>query len=123
MNGTGYQAYKEQSLFTMTQGELLLVLYDELIKRLTRAELYLDQEDYPAFEQSVERSAQIVDYLNSTLNHKLPISAELSRMYDFFKFHLARIQASRDSAKIAELKPLVNDLREAFTEAEKNDLR
>lgn len=119
MNATGYQAYKEQSVFTMTQGELLLILYDELLKRLTRAELSLEQADYQTFEQSVERSSQIVEYLNATLNHSIPISAELSRMYDFFKVHLARIQASRDSSKIAELKPLVKDLREAFAEAEK----
>lgn len=121
MNGTGYQAYKKQSLFTMTQGELLLVLYDELIKRLTRAELALEQKDYPVFDQSVERSVQIVDYLTTTLNRSVPISAELSKMYDFFRFHLARIKASRDSAQIAELKPLVRELREAFTGAEKND--
>ena len=33
-----YQNYKEQSIYTMTRGELLIMLYDEIIKRLTRAE-------------------------------------------------------------------------------------
>ena len=30
MDARGYQQYKEQSINTMTQGELLLLLYDEL---------------------------------------------------------------------------------------------
>jgi len=33
MDMRGYQRYREDSLNTMTQGELLLLLYDELIKR------------------------------------------------------------------------------------------
>lgn len=123
MNRTGYNAYKEQSVFTMTQGELLLILYDEIIKRLTRAEISLEQKDYQTFGESVKRSREIVDYLNSTLDRRQPISTELTRMYDFFKFYLARIEAGRDASRISELKGLVRELREAFSEAEKNDKR
>ena len=39
MDLKGYQQYKEQSIATMTQEELLLLLYDELVKRLVQAEL------------------------------------------------------------------------------------
>ena len=45
MDMKGYQQYKEQSVNTMTQGELLLLLYDELYKRLSQAELMLDQQN------------------------------------------------------------------------------
>ena len=38
MDMRGFQQYKEQSVNTMTQSELLLLLYDELFKRLTQAE-------------------------------------------------------------------------------------
>ena len=43
----GYQGYKEQGINEMTPGELLLLLYDELIKRLLRADLALGKADYP----------------------------------------------------------------------------
>lgn len=56
MDMRGYQRYREDSLNTMTQGELLLLLYDELIKRLTQAELSLGQENYEVFEGAVGRS-------------------------------------------------------------------
>ena len=53
MDLKGYQQYKEQSIATMTQEELLLLLYDELVKRLMQAELALDKKEYPLFEASV----------------------------------------------------------------------
>ena len=35
MRASGYQQYKNQSVSTMTQGEMLLLLFDELVKRIT----------------------------------------------------------------------------------------
>ena len=119
MNASGYQAYKNQAIFTMTQGELLLTLYDELVKRLLQADLALRNQDYGIFEHSIGRSAEIVDYLNSTLDNRYQISGQLSRMYDFFKFYLARIEAGMDDEKIIELIELVKELRTAFYEANK----
>ena len=119
MSLNGYQQYKEQSVMTMTPGEMLLLLYDELLKRLTRAELALDKEDYTLFDQFVKRSHEIVKYLMDTLNFEYPISRELRNMYDFFLYELSRIQAGRKKEVIEELKPLVKELRDAFEEAGK----
>ena len=55
MNTRGYQQYKEQSLNTMTQGELLILLLDELVKRLMRGDIALEQADYSLFEASIGR--------------------------------------------------------------------
>ena len=74
MDMRGYQRYREDSLNTMTQGELLLLLYDELVKRLTQAEMELSREHYQTFEAAVDRSAAIVRYLDDTLDRKYPIS-------------------------------------------------
>lgn len=119
MSPNGYQQYKEQSVMTMTPGEMLLLLYDELLKRLMRAELALDKEDYDLFGQSILRCREIVQYLKDTLNYEYTISQELRQMYDFFLYELSRIEAGRKKEVIAELKPLVKDLREAFQEAGK----
>ena len=119
MSPNGYQQYKEQSVMTMTPGEMLLLLYDELLKRLMRAELALDKEDYDLFGQSILRCREIVQYLKDTLNYEYTISQELRQMYDFFLYELSRIEAGRKKEVIAELKPLVKDLREAFQDAGK----
>lgn len=119
MYQNGYEQYKMQSVNTMTQGEMLLLLYDELIKRLTRAELALEDKNYDLFDKSVQRSTEIVRYLSDTLNMDYQISYELGRMYEFFIYELSRLQAGRKSAVIRELKPLVSELRDAFREASK----
>lgn len=119
MNPYGYQQYKEQSVNTMTSGEMLLLLYDELIKRLTRAEMALQKQDYVLFNQSVDRSKDIINYLKSTLNREYAISAELDRMYNFFNYELCRISAGRNLSVLRELKPLVMELRDTFREAER----
>lgn len=119
MYQNGYEQYKLQSVNTMTSGEMLLLLYDELIKRLARVQIALEDENYDLFNQSVQRSKEIVQYLNNTLNMNYKISYELRRMYDFFLFELSRLQAGRKVAVIQELKPLVAELRDAFKEASK----
>lgn len=119
MYQNGYEQYKMQSVNTMTRSEMLLLLYDELIKRLTRAQIALDDKNYDLFDKSVKRSREIVEYLNKTLNMEYRISYELRRMYEFFLYELGRLQAGRNSAVIQELKPLVAELRDAFKEASK----
>lgn len=119
MYQNGYEQYKMQSVSTMTPGEMLLLLYDELLKRLTKAQLALDEELYNVFDQSVTRSIEIVNYLKKTLDMKYAISSDLKKMYDFFIYELGRLQAGRNGAVIDELKPLVMELRDAFKEANK----
>lgn len=114
----GYQHYKEQTVNTMTSGEMLNLLYDELLKRLTRAELALEKKEYKLFEQSIQRAVDIVTYLKDTLNQNYEISAELRRMYDFFLYEFSRIRAGRNLSVIAEIRPLIIDLRDAFREAQ-----
>ncbi|MBE5993415.1 MAG: flagellar export chaperone FliS [Paenibacillaceae bacterium] len=115
----GYQHYKEQTVNTMTPGEMLNLLFDELLKRLTRSELALDNKDYDLFEQSIQRSMDIVTYLKNTLNFQYEISNELKRLYDFFLYELIRIKAGRNAAIIAEIRPLIMDLRDSFREAQR----
>lgn len=103
----------------MTPGEMLLLLYDELTKRLKRAEIALDQKDYPLFDASVQRSVDIVRYLKNTLNFNYEISRELNSMYDFFLYELSRLSAGRKKEIAGELLPLVKELRDAFSEASK----
>lgn len=119
MNQYGYQQYKTQSINTMTQAEMLILLYDELIKRLTRAEIALKNQNYTAFDEAVTRCREIVRYLSSTLDKKYAISQELDRMYEYFQYELSRLSAGRKPEVIEEIKPLIIELRDTFKEADK----
>jgi len=109
MMASGYQQYKNQSVSTMTQGEMLLLLFDELVKRITRAELALKDQQMDIFEH--------------TLNREYAISVQLRALYDFFIYELSRVKASRRQEILDEVKPLIEELRDAFRQAEKKSTR
>ena len=115
----GYQGYKEQGINEMSQGELLLLLYDELVKRLMRAELALNKEDYDLFEADVTRGLEIVRYLDDTLDRQYPIGRDLARLYDYFSYELNRVKAGRNRTELERVKTMVMELRDTFREAEK----
>ena len=49
----GYSQYKEKSIYSMSGPELLLLLFDEAIRRLTRAEHALQDKNYKDFDDCV----------------------------------------------------------------------
>ena len=120
MDARGYQQYKQQSINSMTPGELLLLLYDELVKRSTLASIALEKQDWPTFDTAMERCTDIVNYLDETLDHQYPISRDLSRMYDYFTYELGRIKLGRNKKELDRLRPMLADMRDAFRAAEKN---
>lgn len=120
MEMRGYQQYKDQTINTMTQGELLLLLYDELIKRMMRAELALDKKDYELYEASIDRSVEIIAYLDNTLDHQYPISKNLSQLYEYFTYELGRVRLGRRKENLEHIRTMVGELRESFRTAQKS---
>ncbi len=119
MDMKGYQHYKQNSVNTMTSGELLLLVYDELVKRLTLAELMLNKEDYSTFESAVSKSLEILHYLDRTLDLRYPIGRDLHRMYDFMCYDLNRVKAGRNRTELERVKKMATELRESFRQADK----
>lgn len=120
MEHNGYQQYQEQAIFSMSQNELLLLLLNELIKRLGRCDLALTQKNYALLDESADRCLAIVRYLDDTLNHDYPISADLHRLYDYFYYELSRIKVGRNKGELDKIKPMLAELRDTFQQAAKN---
>ena len=120
MDARGLHNYKAQSLNTMTQGELLLLLMDELVKRLMRANIALEQGELQMFEASIQRCIDIVRYLDDTLDRRYEVSRGLHRLYDFFCYDLNRISLGRNKKELGKLLPMITDLRDTLRIAEKN---
>ena len=120
MDAKGLQNYKAQSLTTMTQGELLLLLLDELVKRLMRSDIALEQGDMQLFEASIQRCIDIVRYLDDTLDRRYEVSQGLHRLYDFFCYDFNRVLLGRNKRELDKLRPMIIDLRDTFRIAEKN---
>lgn len=115
----GYQQYKQQSVDTMTNGEMLILLFDGAVRNVTSAELALDKQDYTAFETAVEKTDKIIRYLSATLNREYEISRDLYRLYDYFLYQLSRLRAGRNKEIAQELRKMLMELRDTFKEADR----
>ena len=115
----GYQQYKQQSVDTMTSGEMLILLFDGAVKNITLAELALQKQDYAQFDTAITKTDKIIRYLRATLNMQYPISRDLDRLYEYFLYLLTRLRAGRRQEIITELKGYLVDLRDTFKEADR----
>jgi flagellar protein FliS len=113
-----YKQQREQEILNMTPGEQLTLLYDETIKCLKKAEILAKNSDFDFFEKEVKHAQKIVTYLDTILDRKYTISMELTRLYDFFGFQMARLTAGRNLSIIGELIPLIEDLRDTYKKAD-----
>lgn len=122
----GYNHYREKSIYSMSGPELLLLLFDEAIRRLTRAEISLEEKNYKDFDDCVNRTSRIVRYLIDILDMQQPISRDLKRIYDYLTFDLSRVKAGRERRKdeIGRIRHILSELREGFEGASKkvNDM-
>lgn len=115
----GYQKYKENSIYSMSGPELLLLLYEEAIKRLSKAEYALEDKEYAIFEDCLDRTSRIVRYLIDILDMQQPLSRDLRRIYDYLIFDLSKIKAGREREKteIDRIRRIIKELRDAFEQA------
>lgn len=114
-----YQQYKEQSLATLAPGELLVKLYDEMVKQMRIAMLSIEKKDYGAVDKSLEKTQTILHTLDSSLNMQYEVSANLRDLYIFIARQLLQANLKKNPKMIEECVPLVRDLRDAFEQADK----
>lgn len=117
---SGYQKYKEQTVLSMSNIELLLLLYDEAISRLSKAELAVDDDDWNTFEDCLKRVAKIVRYLSDILDmSQQPLANDLWRIYNYLIYDISRVKAGwkRQKAEIGRIRHILSELRDAFNGA------
>lgn len=119
MQKNPYQAYRQQSVMTMTQGEMLNKLFEETVKQLSLAEMYLKDKDYNKTNDALQRAQRILNHLRATLNFDYDISNNLAALYEFFVSKIVEANIKKKPEPIREILPLVKDLQETFIEADK----
>jgi len=115
----GHEKYKEQSINSMSGVELLLLLYEEAISCLQKAEFALDDKEYDLFEDFLQRTLRIIRYLIDILDMDQPVSSELKRIYNYLIYDLSKVKAgrAREKAELGRIRNILSELRDAFEEA------
>ena len=115
-----YQQYQRQSVMTMTQGEMLTKLYDEVIKQMSGAKICLTEKDLSGVNNALQKAQRILFYLKSSLDFKYEISGNLDALYDFFIERIVQANLKKDAAMLDEIIPMIEDLRDTFVQADRN---
>lgn len=114
-----YQAYKQQSILTMTQGEMLNKLYEEIIKQLSCAEVYIEEKNFFKANEALQKSQRILSHLSGTLNFQYDVSQNLASLYDYFIQQIVSANVKKDVEPLKEIIPMVKELQALFAEADR----
>ena len=114
-----YESYKKQSVMTMTPGDMLLMLYDEAIKECTVAKIALEKKNYSEVNRAMQKVQRILVHLKDTLDFKYEISNNLAVLYDYFIRQTTTANIKKDGAPLDEIIPMLQELRDTYSEADK----
>lgn len=111
--------YQEQSILTMSRGELLVKLYDELLKNLKYASILLGKGQKEPAQKCTAKAKDIINYLYAILDDKYSISVNLKQIYSHVLGQIIKANVSGTPESIDQILPTVQDLRDAWVQAEK----
>lgn len=114
-----YQQYVDQSIITMTQGEMVVRLYEEIINQLSKAKIYIENDDAKGTNDCTQKAQKILNHLLVTLDYKYEISNNLDNLYRFFIQRIIIANVKKETAILDEVLPLIIDLKDTFAEGER----
>lgn len=114
-----YKNYKNMSINTMTKGELLVLLFDKLVQRLTLSIILYKDNKIEEANLNLNKSRDIFNYLLTNLDHGYGLSKDLSELYAFFNAEIIKSVAKKDISLIEQILPMIRELRDTWSEAEK----
>jgi flagellar protein FliS len=114
-----YKNYKNISINTMAKGELLILLFDKLVQRLTLATILYKDNKIEDANINLNKSRDIFNYLLTSLDHSYGLSKDLSELYAFFNAEIIKAVSKKDISLIEQILPMIRELRDTWVEAEK----
>ena len=115
--------YQNDSVMTASPMDLVVMLYDALIKQIKLSDIFLENREYEKVNQRLSRAEDIVSELLCSLDLSYPISEELMKLYDFMLQELIQINLQTDRSRIPPLLEIVESLREAWVSVRNGSAR
>ncbi len=119
-----YNAYKTTSVKTATQGQLVVMLYDEAIRQISFATTFLDAEakilpaNIDKFNAAILKAQEIITELTVSLNLEAggEIAQNLLNLYTYFNQELLDANLNRNKEKLVFVQTQMSALRSAWSE-------
>ena len=112
------QAYVQTQFTTVSQGELLLLLYDGALKFLGQAKEKIQVKDYVAKGNLISRALDIINELDGSLNEKEggDLARNLHQLYFMCSANLLQANLRMDVALIDTVMNVLTGLRSAYAQ-------
>jgi flagellar secretion chaperone FliS len=124
---TTTRKYRELNITTASPMELILMLYDECVRSLDKAEKAFetipDPERIEVICNNLLHAQDIITELTVSLDMEKggEIAYNLQRLYDFMVHHLSRANVNKEVQPIREVRKIMGNLREAWLEISKQE--
>lgn len=116
------EAYRKQAVLTASPGQLVLMLYDGILRFLAQAqEAFAEEESVRRIERihtSLEKANNILLELQSNLDLDRggDYAENLDRLYDYYQRRLVEANLRKHVQPVVEVESLVRQLRDAWAE-------
>lgn len=114
-----YKTYKQQSVMTMTSGDLLIALYDGMLKELGQARNSFRRNNYTDINRDLKKVQLMLGHLKSTLDFEYEVSNNLNALYDYFLDVVKKANLKKDPTGLDEVTQMIAELRDTFYQAYK----
>lgn len=112
-----YQAYKQQSVMTMTTSDMLKMLYEGIIKEVTFAKGGFSANNFNEIHTHLMKAQEILQYLKTTLDYKYEVANSLESLYNYFIRCLRDSNIRKDPAELDSVITMVTELRDTYDQA------
>jgi len=110
------KAYQRVRISTASPGELIVLLFEGLVRFTLKSAEHLDAGEFVEAAQAIERAVAILTTLRESLDHKSApgISAQFDRTYVAWNACLVHAQAAKDSAGVRAVAQQMDDVAEGW---------
>lgn len=111
------QQYLKTKVETASPGELTLLLYEELYRKLNMAKLHLNKDEQPEMVERIHGARAILYELLGTLNFSYEISGQLRDLYMFYLSQLNDFVIKKDPEILEQVIEFAKGFAETWKEA------
>lgn len=114
--------YKQTNAATASKEQILLMLYDGIIKFLLKAKIGFEKNNIQEIHNNITKAQRIITEFQSTLDMENggKFAQEMYRLYDYLDMRLFEANIDKKPEFVDEVLKHVTELRDTWKEAIKN---
>ncbi len=120
VNGNPVHAYRQTTVKTANQGQIIVMLYDEAVKQLDYAKRLLENrtKELDKVNDAIGKAQDILTELTVSLDFEQggEMAQNLFGLYMFFNNQLTQANIEKNAEQLGTVRGLLGDLRDAWAQ-------